>query len=190
MIRGSHNSMTFLHPKNWIYRLVTPFWRCQNKDLRQQFDAGCRCFDFRVRLNPKTRQPEFAHGIVALKSEYVYDVLYDFAEYVTANREIVYFRLVLEDTKSQEYNVEWFKSICEYVEWLNIKYIIGFQGNRKGDWAQLYDFGYKPDLRQYVGSMAENARWYEKIMPKAYARRMNKINFKKEGGDIAIYDFV
>lgn len=189
-IYGSHNSMTYLRAKNWFFEIFHIFWRCQNKTLQQQFDAGCRCFDFRVRLNPKTLEPEFAHGIVALKSASVYDTLYNLADYAATHKEKVYFRIVLEDRKAYDYNEEWFKNLCEYVEWLNVKYVIPFQGNRKGDWKQVYKFGYKPELVQYVGSMAEDARWYEKIMPWMYAKRCNKENYIKANSDIAIYDFV
>ena len=98
-------------------------------------------------------------------------------------------RLILEDTDKQNHNVFYFKEFCQ--DWSKGNKLMHlFGGNRKGDWAQIVEFDYKPNLTQYVGSMMEDARWYEKIMPFAYAWRRNKKNKQNPQGDIAIYDFI
>lgn len=61
---GSHNSMTYLPPKHWFWRLFTPFWRCQNKTIKEQIDAGVRFFDIRVVWDRKLDCWQFAHGLV------------------------------------------------------------------------------------------------------------------------------
>lgn len=38
--------------------------------------------------------------------------------------------------------------------------------------------------------MAEDARWYEKFMPRAYAKRMNKKNLEDIKEGINIFDFI
>nr|DAH13270.1 MAG TPA: hypothetical protein [Caudoviricetes sp.] len=61
---GSHNSMTYLPPKNILMRLFTPFWRCQNKTIKEQIDAGVEFFDLRVVWDRKLHCWQFAHGLV------------------------------------------------------------------------------------------------------------------------------
>lgn len=61
---GSHNSMTYLPPKHWFWRLFTPFWRCQNKSIKEQIDAGVKLFDIRVVWDRKLDSWQFAHGLV------------------------------------------------------------------------------------------------------------------------------
>ena len=64
-------------------------------------------------------------------------------------------------------------------------------GYRKSDWKQLYDFGTNDiPIHQWVGSMADDARWYERFMPRLYAKRMNKHNLKNAKTGINLYDFI
>lgn len=60
---GSHNSMTYLPPKHRFWRLFTPFWRCQNKTIKEQIDAGVKFFDLRV-VWDWVDCWQFAHGLV------------------------------------------------------------------------------------------------------------------------------
>lgn len=46
---GTHNSATGEKGKGWLSWLVTPFAKCQSKTIRNQYNAGCRMFDIRVR---------------------------------------------------------------------------------------------------------------------------------------------
>ena len=59
--------MTYLRPKQWWGYLFIPFWRCQNKTIREQWAAGVRCFDLRVTFE-EYGKPVFTHGIVRLKT--------------------------------------------------------------------------------------------------------------------------
>lgn len=47
---GTHNSGTGERPGNLLSWLGWPFARCQGKTLREQYDAGARMFDLRVKL--------------------------------------------------------------------------------------------------------------------------------------------
>ena len=47
---GTHNSGTGERGMGWLSWLGTPFARCQTKTLREQYDAGARLFDLRVKL--------------------------------------------------------------------------------------------------------------------------------------------
>ena len=132
----------------------------------------------------------FAHGIVKLKGD-VYKTINEIdsligKRIVAFNNHAVYVRIVCEDKTKDESIAENFNRLC--LELLKTDYIVPFEGRRKGDWKLLYDFKCKPRLTQHVGSMAPDARWYEKFMPKKYAKRMNEQNQPQE--DISLYDFI
>lgn len=184
MIIGTHNSMTYLPPKKWWGYLLTPFWRCQRKTWLEQWNAGVRCFDLRITFE-KDGTPVFAHGIVKL-DEHAGLTLFEIVSHARKAGQKVYIRIVCEDLTASAEIAEKFKSLCELLDKFDC--VVPFEGRRKGDWKQLYGFVYKPKLNQFVGSMAPDARWYEKLMPWFYAKRMNKKNQPQE--DVTLYDFI
>lgn len=196
-IIGTHNSMTYLRPQKWYGWFMIPFARCQRKTIEQQWNDGARCFDLRIRFT-KQGEPYFAHGLYECTHKanpaHVLEELY---KLMLRDNEQAFVRLILEDPDKQNYNVYYFEQLCRVWETHQAlqsvttnKVLRFFGGNRKGDWAQIVEFDYKPNLTQYVGSMMEDARWYEKLMPFAYAWRRNKKNKQNPQGDIAIYDFI
>ena len=60
---GSHNSVTGYKGKGIVSKLVTIFSRCQSKKLDEQYLAGVRLFDIRVKLDSKTNKYIGAHGL-------------------------------------------------------------------------------------------------------------------------------
>lgn len=46
---ATHNSFTGEHGCGLLSAIGTPFARCQSKNLRQQYQAGARLFDLRIR---------------------------------------------------------------------------------------------------------------------------------------------
>lgn len=46
---GSHNSFSYLKPEKWWMRIFNPWAKCQSKTLEEQYRAGVRVFDIRVR---------------------------------------------------------------------------------------------------------------------------------------------
>ena len=196
-IIGTHNSMTYLPPEHWYGWFMIPFARCQRKTIEQQWHDGARCFDLRIRFT-KQGEPYFAHGLYECTHKanpaHVLEELY---KLMIRDNEQAIVRLILEDPDKQNYNAYYFEQLCRVWETHQARQSVTvnnvlrfFGGNRKGDWAQIVEFDYKPNLTQYVGSMMEDARWYEKIMPFAYAWRRNKKNKQNPQGDIAIYDFI
>lgn len=168
---------------------MTPFARCQSKTIEEQWHDGARCFDLRIRFT-KQGEPSFAHGLYECTHEVKpIDVLVKLDRLMIRYNQPAFVRLILEDPDKQNHNVVYFKEFCQ--DWSKVNKLMHFfGGNRKGDWAQIVEFDYKPNLTQYVGSMMEDARWYEKFMPFAYAWRRNKKNKQNPQGDIAIYDFI
>lgn len=188
-IIGTHNSMTYLPPEHWYGWFMIPFARCQRKTIEEQWYDGARCFDLRIRFT-KQGEPYFAHGLYECTHKVnPFDVLKQLRKLMFCDNRTAFVRLILEDPDRQNYNVVYFMKLCDVCRQC-YKEIRFFGGNRKGDWAQIVEFVYKPNLTQYVGSMMEDARWYEKIMPFAYAWRRNKKNKQNPQGDIAIYDFI
>lgn len=45
---GSHDSFTYLDSTSNFMNLITRFWRCQNKNIIEQYNFGVRYFDVRV----------------------------------------------------------------------------------------------------------------------------------------------
>lgn len=191
-IIGTHNSMTFLRPAKWYGWFMIPFARCQNKDIEQQWEAGARVFDLRVKFD-RYGYSHFAHGLYDCSPSFtLYHALTLIEQLHLCHKEEVYVRLILEDTKNENYQAEYFRKACKRIE-KEFEHIHFFGGNRKGNWTKLYVF--KEDVpdslnNQWVSSMADDARWYEKFLPFAYALRCNKRNKAKVKPKFNLFDFI
>ena len=56
---GSHNSFTYLKSTNSVINAVSAFWRCQVKSIQEQYKAGVRFFDVRVKGEDNEYKDEF-----------------------------------------------------------------------------------------------------------------------------------
>lgn len=198
---GTHDSFTYLKPDSFWGWLALPFYRTQSKTLDEQLEDGWLCIDMRVTFD-KDGGMKLAHGIVKLKSDskFVYDSLKIISEQQKRNasggvygiyvRVRMYVRVILEDTKVKEEHEELFRNFCEYIV-ETYPNLIFFGGNRRCDWKQVYSFPNNPTLAQMCGSMAPDARWYERLIPWFYAKRKNEDNLDLEyNEDVVIFDFV
>lgn len=192
---GSHNTMTYLPIKNWWLFPGLLIARCQNKDYKTQFEQGCRVFDLRIYWDNDEDNWGFAHGLINFKvKDDVYEVIRWLAEMAQIKREAVYVRITLEKYDDGE-DIEDFKYFCNHIEsYLEYNdYIKFIGGNRKGDWKKIITFDDDiPDkyVHQYVSSMANDVRWYERIFPFLYAKRCNEKNKTKQLPIINLFDFV
>lgn len=192
IVYGSHNTMTYLPIKNWWLFPGLLIARCQNHNIEEQFKNGARVFDLRIYFNTKSKQWEFAHGLINFKSkETLYWVVWRLAQLKKNTQDDVYVRIILEKWTSES-QCRYFSEVCAAYElkYPKLKFI---GGNRKGDWKKLYTF--KTDVpdnlnNQWVSSMAGDARWYEKAFPFLYARRMNKKNKIKMKEKLNLFDFI
>lgn len=199
-IIGTHNSMTYLRPAHWYGWFMIPFARCQNKTIEEQWNDGARCFDLRIRFT-KQGEPYFAHGLYECTHKanpaHVLEELY---KLMLRDNEQAFVRLILEDPDNQNHNVYYFERLCRAWETHQARQsvttnnvLLFFGGNRKGDWKKLYTFkGDVPDSlnNQWVSSVADDARWYEKFLPFAYALRCNKRNKAKVKPKFNLFDFI
>lgn len=69
---GTHNSATGEKGNGWLSWLVTPFAKCQSKTIKEQYDAGCRMFDIRVKWVDGYFR--CAHGLW-ISERFAYDIL-------------------------------------------------------------------------------------------------------------------
>lgn len=180
---GSHDSMSYLPPKNWLlypFRLIA---RCQSVSIEEQYKIGCRMFDIRVKFD-KSGHPYFCHGSMRFKGD-VYSVL----NYLNTLNDDIYVRLLSEYRKPTDRQKKSFLIFCEYIEqkYNNLKF---FCGRSKGDWKQLYKFQHDDiDIDQPVSSMT----WLvlDDWFPWGYAHFMNQKNFDSRNRDKWILmDFV
>lgn len=192
---GTHDSFTYLKPDSFWGWFALPFYRTQSKTLDEQLNDGWLCIDMRITFD-KDGCSKLAHGIVKLKSDprFIYESIKRISEQQKRNKEDgvkeMYVRVILEDTKVKKEHEELFRNFCEYIveAYPNL---IFFGGNRRCDWKQVYSFPYNPTLAQMCGSMAPDARWYEKLIPWFYAKRKNEDNLDLGyDEDVAIFDFV
>lgn len=195
---GSHNTMTYLPIKNWWLFPGLLIARCQNKDYKTQFEQGCRVFDLRIYWDKDVNNWGFAHGLINFKvKDDVFSVIRWLAGSAKAMKEVIYVRIILEkfkNNKNMEEDME-FKYFCHHVESYleNNDYVKFIGGNSKVNWEKLYTFDDDiPDkyVHQYVSSMANDVRWYERIFPFLYAKRCNEKNKTKHLPIINLFDFV
>ena len=194
---GSHNTMSYLKPSNWLLYLgYLISAKCQNKTLVEQIDSGVRVLDIRVFPEYDKHGITFwryGHGLTKFtkNSPHIYIIANILNEKAKKDKKPIYMRIILERCKS-EYDVQKFIELCKFLE-SNYPYVEFLGGNRKKDWKKCYTFSSNitdDNVNQPVSSMAEDTRWYEKICPWLYAKRMNKVNKDKLIKGINLFDFI
>lgn len=94
---GSHDTYTYLPAKNGIINTFSEFWRCQNKTVTEQYKAGVRFFDVRVKRE-KTEDGRHiwrcCHGLAEFDK--TFSTLKSICVYFTSTLKGSKIRLVLE----------------------------------------------------------------------------------------------
>lgn len=75
---ATHDSATGERPANFISWLIIPFARTQSKTIKEQYEAGCRSFDIRVRMYKGVWH--CAHGLFVTKRTAL-DILAEIASF-------------------------------------------------------------------------------------------------------------
>lgn len=125
---ASHNSWTFANPKKWWQKLINFTSKCQTKNIQEQYEAGVRLFDLRLKEN------RVYHGLIEYDINYYSDLLW------LNGKKDAYVRILLETY--EEGHEENFKGIVDILVSVfpDIKFL---GGQRKYDWKKLIDL---PDL--------------------------------------------
>ena len=206
---GSHDSMTYLKPNfRGLMWLLWPFimivyyiaTRCQSKNLYQQYKAGARIFDLRLCPRKYTERGLqnmiFAHGIIKFDERVTaYNVIKNLHDQAKFDNTKIYVRIILEQCNDKEDELR-FVDFCSTIQERFGDCIEFFGGNRRSDWEKLFIFTKTEhdfsDLNnnQWVSSMMKDARFYEKICPWLYAKRMNKENLTKMQYLTNLFDFI
>lgn len=128
MIQASHNTMTYLIPKYWIFRPFRFMAKCQEKTLEEQYKCGVRYFDFRIVFIDTI--PHFAHGLITFKGD-----VYKYLDFLNSCEDKIYVRILNERNK----NFNLFIDFCKEIQ---SKYsnIIFLEGVNKKDWRCVYNF--------------------------------------------------
>ena len=194
---GSHNTMSYLKPSNWLLYLgYLISAKCQSKTWVEQINSGVRVLDIRVFPEYDKHGITFwryGHGLIKFtkNSPHIYTIANILNEKAKKDKKPMYMRIILERCKS-EHDVQEFIDLCRFLEF-NYPHVEFLGGNRKKDWKKCYTFSScitDNNVNQPVSSMAEDARWYEKICPWLYAKRMNKVNKDKLIKGINLFDFI
>lgn len=113
MIYGTHNSLSYLKPRQWWLRPLAWIARCQDMTIEEQLQYGVRYFDIRVKF--RNNIAISGHGLMDYDIP-VYTVLRDINKTPvspTSSNTPITARLVLEDRKGNSDRFREFVSNCQ-----------------------------------------------------------------------------
>lgn len=183
-LKGTHNSGTGERGKGFLSLLVAPFAKCQRKTIKEQYDAGCRVFDLRVKwVDGKWR---LAHGAWVSEVEFlsILDLL--------NGLEGCYVILTYEG-RLDEGREEWFvrrakawKAVYRNVKWLEVNVKKG----ENGKWTKLVDAEHK--LKTVHGFIAlDFSSWHTLLpIPWLWWKLGRKKDVKVKEGECILVDFL
>lgn len=182
---ASHNSLTFAENINGNDRIVDRRNRCQSLNIREQYEAGVRMFDFRVRPD-KNGNAQAAHGRI------VYDVNLE-EEYEWLNgKGDVWIRIMIENSRlpwKKDRYFEWFRNYTAALveKYPAIKFVGGYGARSGGQVAS--NLPHQPEIRQYIWQISES----DKLIPcpRQFAEENNSKNRKHINDSTwSMFDFV
>ena len=184
MILGSHNSWSYLPPTDWWMRIYRFAARCQDWDIKTQYEHGVRCFDLRVKFIEGL--PYFVHNI------FMYDYSPEEMEQDLKwlnDKGDVYIRVSLDvRTKKVIEQAKNFTAYCRHLEetFSNIAFC---GGNELYKGENLYNFDNSPSFEEHYSSV-EGSK-LNGLFPRRWAKKHNKRIYDK-GTDkqILMLDFV
>lgn len=194
MTKGSHNSFTFMHPQ-WYLRPFAFIGRCQSKTIEEQWAAGVRLFDLRIRCD-KDGKPMIVHNsfVYTVGNGQVCRLLYDIAELAIAYKEKPYVRIlhdIRRESQDTSKELSAFRNICHTLKVYYGSNINFIGGNNLIDWRVDYPFPFAgPEIAEMHASICwpKWAHWW----PWLYARLHNAENLENMKGypAVLLYDFV
>lgn len=180
---GTHNSGTGERGKGLLSLLVSPFARCQRMTIQEQYEAGARVFDLRVRfIDGKWR---LAHGLWVAEVDFL-DVL-DFLD----SREDCYVILTYEGRLDRGWT-EWFvrrakewKAACRNIMWLEVNVKKG----ENGKWTCLIPAEHR--LRAVQGFVPLDFSSWHTLLPLPWLwNKVCKKDVLAKEGECLLVDFL
>lgn len=128
---GTHDSATGEKGKGFISWLLTPFAKTQRKTIREQYEAGCRYFDIRVRLigtdfycaHGPWRTKRTARDILYELNNFDEDVHVEIT-YEGTNEHEGYFKAFIRDIDAKCYHVYFTAIAAKYGEGSKINKVV------------------------------------------------------------------
>lgn len=190
MVKGTHNTMSYLPVRQWWLRPFRKFGQCQDKDIFQQWESGARYFDLRVRFNADG-DAVFAHGLLeyytSWSPEEVIGILCRKVEY---SKEPVYIRVLLECmcTPDEDLMMQFTEFIkrCGCPNSRNPRFAWGVK-TPFNIWVDTFDRPFK-EVAEWI-----NTPWKFLRTPRWYATREQAIKLDALGAEydgIVSMDFV
>lgn len=176
---GTHNSLTYLRPQWWL-RWMNFTARCQNLTIQEQYKAGVRYFDFRIKFTRKGIRA--GHGPMTYKADF--DSLFNFLN----GKGDCIVNIVLENRRWQGRKKD--AEFVSYVDWLVSRYpcIHFVGGDRKRPWEKLIFLQGVPARACFEFYEGKNFKF---PYPLKYARKKNKEYWKGVNDSVySLFDFV
>lgn len=176
---GTHNSLSFVKPQQWWLRPFSWMAKCQSLNIEDQWKAGARYFDIRV----KVRNYEIisSHGLMTYDIKVV-DQLYILDKLALNSNEECYIRFVIEDGKNIQYVQHAYEILTSSFVHLNFLGLISKPG-----WVYIEDSDYSVDeIHSY-----KLFTWKDFLCPKYWAKKFLKKNLEiNHSGKYLILDFI
>lgn len=193
MILGSHNSWSFLPPRKWWQKALAFTARCQRLNIQQQYEAGVRCFDLRLRrINGDWHvvHNSFDYGIFTSmldSQEFLKDL-----NFLNTHGDCLV-RVVHDVRRENDYKEENVKAFAIVCQALKIMYhdIKFWCGRNLYNWQEDYSFDFKPQCTEMYASVC-SPHLIDDWFPLLYACRNNawirREDYKPD--EILLIDFV
>lgn len=182
---GSHNTLSYLPPENLCGKITRLWNKCQDKNIREQYEAGVRYFD--IRINLYNDRWHFVHNKVDFGHTY-----YLIWEFIAKHK--IPIRLIYDQRskpKDVNYKIARFRT---YINILTEKYGVDIDSAiTYWDWKEYRI----PDIniKEYHASV--KAKWYQYILGckwfankyNAFAKTFN-IEYKACPNRVLLLDYV
>ena len=138
---ATHNSATGEKSKNLLHALFTPFAKCQDKTIREQYDAGVRYFDLRV-----DKDLVLCHGLWKSNKTLI-DILIEIGRF----EEEVYVTVTIERKYSTKVNIDLSERIRKAVNLRSRgKAKLVYIAQKKPKWNILHAYRSAPLVKNYI----------------------------------------
>ena len=168
-IKGSHNTMSYLKPKQWWLRPFAIWGRCQDKTIEEALESGIRYFDLRVKFD-SSKTALFGHGLITYEYEKSVEEVISWLIEKSVSVGKIYIRILAEKEWQEKIFKEWLEK-NEFAKRFNeasIDYWFGL----KNPWTVLeYNFD-----KEFVEiSKQYNVKWHFILPPCKWLAEQDRI---------------
>jgi hypothetical protein len=152
LILGSNNSLTYLEPSPWWFKIFKNIKKCQEVPYDEQYTFwGVRFFDFRLGVDK--------HNHIIAKNgihEYPIFSFYEMLDYFDKRGDVI-LRVSFEETRhANESKERKFKEICKIIEFIYEDiHLVG--GYRKFDNKKIYQFDW--ERKNKIADIINPSEW-------------------------------